>query len=310
MAKLGYIQLTRRCNQKCIICSNPENRNALSLDEAKKEVDALIRDRYEGIIFSGGEPTLFSDLDRIIEYCDSKKLETRIITNGQKFSSLAYLKKMKDAGLKHIHLSAYSYKDKIQAKISGNPDSLKNIKKTLDNLSRLGGITVDINTAINKYNAEHLSQTVEWMVRKYPFVKHFVFNNLDPHMNRAAENPQTIPRLNDFELELHKALEFLDVNKKTFRVERVPLCYLTDFEYASTETRKMVKKENRVVYFLDQRGRVEQVDWNYKKAEKCKACSLFDICAGLYGAGKFYDEKELYPIFADKKEIISKIKNV
>ena len=309
MAKLGYIQLTRKCNQRCIICSNPENENALSLKEAKEKVNALVKSGCDGIIFSGGEPTLFHDLEKVISYCDSKDLEARIITNGQKFSDLSYLKKLKTAGLNHVHLSIYSHKDEVQAKISHNHESLINIKKTLDNLSRLGGIAVDINVAINKYNADHLSQTIEWMVEKYPFIKHFVFNNLDPHMNRATENPDTIPRLNDFELELHSALEFLRCNKKTFRVERVPLCYLTDFEYASTETRKMVKKENRVVYFLDQRGRMEQDDWNYKKTEKCKTCFLSNICAGLYGAGKFYDEKELYPVFVDKNEIINKIKD-
>lgn len=308
MANLGYIQLTRRCNQHCIICSNPENENTLSLARAKKEIDDLIKEGYDGIIFSGGEPTLYPELLPVIAYCKKKKISARIITNGQRTADLKFTKGLAGAGLDHVHLSIYSYKPRIQAKLSQNKDSFANIQKSLENFVKLD-ITVDINTAINKYNADHLSRTVRWVVKNYPFIRHFVFNNLDPYMNRASENADTIPCLNDFELELHRALEFLSSNKKTFRVERVPLCYLTDFEHVSTETRKIVKNENRAVYFLDQRGKVSQEDWHYKQGAKCQSCGLKDICAGLYGAGKFYFEEELSPVFSGKEEIIKKIRS-
>lgn len=309
MANLGYIQLTRKCNQKCIICSNPENENTLDFSEAKEQVDALKKEGYEGIIFTGGEPTLYKNIFEIIKYCKNKKIHPRIITNGQLLADFKFLEKLKKAGLDHAHVSIYSCRDNIQAKISKNKNSLKNIEKALSNLKKIGGIRTDINTAISKYNAGHLFETVRWIVKKFPFITHFVFNNLDPFMNRASKNPGTVPRLNDFELELHKALEYLTKNKKTFRVERVPLCYLTDFEFTSTETRKMVKSEERAVYFLDSRGKVRQKDWNYKKSENCSVCSLKSICAGLYGLGKFYSENELYPVFIEKDGIIKKIKS-
>jgi len=307
MAKIGYIQVTRDCNQKCIICSNPPNNRGLSFEKAKKEVDELKSKGYGQVILTGGEPTLYKKLPDLIKYCLKKKIFPRIITNGQKIADLNYLKILKKAGLQHLHLSVYSYRDDVQSKISQNKNSLKNIKKALNNLEKIGGITVDINAAISKYNANHLFKTVSWLVEKHPFVKHFVFNNLDPFMNRASENPQVIPRLNDFELELHKALEMLEKNEKTFRVERVPLCYLTDFERVSTETRKIVKNENRTIYFLDQRGKLTQEDWYYKKADYCRYCFLNKICAGLYAMGKYYDEKELYPVFVNPQKTIDKI---
>lgn len=307
MAKIGYIQITRDCNQKCIICSNPPNNKRLSYEKAKKEVDELKKREYDGVILTGGEPTLYPKLPDLIKYCLKKKIFPRIITNGQKLADLNYLKTLKKAGLQHLHLSIYSYRDDIQAKISQNKNSLKNIKKALNNLKKIKGITVDVNIAISKYNANHLSKTVSWLVKKRPFIKHFVFNNLDPFMNRASENPQVIPRLNDFELELHKSLEILEKNDKTFRVERVPLCYLTDFEHVSTETRKIVKNEDRIIYFLDKRGKVIQDDWYYKKTDCCQVCFLNKICAGLYGMEKYYNEKELYSVFVDHKKIINNI---
>jgi len=308
MAKIGYIQVTRHCNQHCIICSNPENKKTLGLVEAKREIDSLKKQGYESVILTGGEPTLYEKLPELIRYAAKKGIFPRIVTNGQKTANMAYLESLKKSGLKHIHLSVYSGRNKVQTELSRNKKSLQNIKKTLDNLAKIEGITVDINTAINKFNADHLSETAAWIVDRYPLVNHFVFNNLDPFMNRVAENPEVVPTINDFELELHKTLELLAAAGKTFRVERVPLCYMADFEHVSTETRKIVKKEGRTVYFLDDRGKLDQKDWFYKKGDCCSLCSLKQICAGLYTRGGFYKESELHPVFIDPAEIVKKIK--
>ncbi|NTV41438.1 MAG: radical SAM protein [Candidatus Moranbacteria bacterium] len=309
MAKLGYIQVTRQCNQKCIICSNPPVERRLSFRKAREKIDEIKKEGGEGVIITGGEPTLYKDLHKLVAYAYRVGIFPRIISNGQKLADLEYAKSLKEVGLQHLHVSIYSYKSDVQAAISKNKDSLKNIKKTLENLKKIGGVTVDINIAISKLNANHLSKTTEWLTKKYPFIQHFVFNNLDPFMNRASESPRVIPRLHDFELELYRALKILDSHQKTFRVERVPLCYLSEFEFASTETRKIVKKEARTVYFLDKKGKSTQNEWKSEKTACCLQCSLNDICAGLYAWGRYYSVKELSPVFVDKEDIIKKIKN-
>jgi MoaA/NifB/PqqE/SkfB family radical SAM enzyme len=309
MAKLGYIQVTRQCNQKCIICSNPPTEKKLTLKKAKQKIDEIKKEGGEGVIITGGEPTLYENLPELISYASAKGIFPRIITNGQKIADFDYLKLLKNAGLRHLHLSIYSFKNSVQVAISKNENSLKNISKSLDNLKKIGGLTVDVNIAISKLNADHLSQTVSWLTEKYPFIQHFVFNNLDPFMNRASENPEVIPRMHDFELELHRVLKILGKKHKTFRVERVPLCFLPEFEFSSTETRKIVKHEARTVYFLDQKGKSTQHEWQSEKNQGCSSCSLDAICAGVYGWGRYYSVKELSPVFVDKQAIIKKIKD-
>lgn len=313
MANLYYIQVTRKCSQKCRFCSNPPNRRILPLRKGKQLIDYYIRKGCDGLIFTGGEPTLSPHLADLISYAGLKKIPHRIITNGQKLADFNYLLSLKKAGLCHLHLSLYSYQEKIQAFLTKNEDSLKNITQALKNLEKIGGITTDMNITINHYNADHLLENVKWILNNFPFVRHFVWNNLDPIMNRAKRNPDTIPKLSEFELSLHQALEFLEKNNKTFRVERVPLCYLTDYEHVLNETRKQVKKENRLTYFLDERGFLSEKDWlkkwGYGKAKCCRACSLNSICPGLYQMDKFYSSKELYPVFGDKRIIINKILN-
>lgn len=308
MAVLAYLQLTRKCNQKCRFCSNPPSGwKDLSLEKVKKIIDKYIKEKYDGVILTGGEPTLYQELLEVINYCQKRNFQCRIITNGQKIAQKKYLKSLIEVGLSHLHISIYSHYQKIQAFLTQNKNSLKNIKTALENLSEFKKVRTDINIAINKYNANHLSELVEFIVKNYPFVSHFIFNNLDPTTNRVKKNPDTIPRLNDFELELIKSLKFLEKNRKTFRVERVPLCYLPEFEYCSTETRKIVKQEIRPIYFLDERGFLKQENFIYQKGEACQYCNLSRICAGLYQMDKYYSSKELYPVFISLQSIIKKI---
>jgi MoaA/NifB/PqqE/SkfB family radical SAM enzyme len=308
MANIGYIQVTRKCNQKCRFCSNPPNDNYFSLSQLFKFIDKFKKEGYEGIILTGGEPTLYSDLDKVINYCIQKNIPVRIITNAQKLKEFDYAKHLKDSGLKDLHISLYSCRRKIQNFLTENPFSFDNLSKALYNVGKLG-FKVNINIVINKYNADHLSSVVKWVVENFPFVSHFVFNNLDPLMNRAMQHPDTIPQLIDFEMELDEAMHFLYSQNKTFRVERVPLCYMANFPHFSTETRKIVKKEERIVHFLDNKRTIRQKNWFYEKTDCCKICRVNSICAGLYQGNRFYRFSQLYPLFIDPKQVIKKIKS-
>lgn len=311
MADLGYIQVTRFCNQECRFCSNPVLNKSIPLVKARRYIDIYKEKRYAGVLLTGGEPTLHPALNEMIRYAQENEIGCRIITNGQKTADPAYLKSLVDDGLGHMMISIYSNQDKIQAYLTKNDCSLSNIRKTLKNARKLG-LRVDVITVINKYNSDHLSLIVKWLLEEFGFIRHFIWNNIDPLMNRASRNPDTIPRLNDFELELHRAMDFLSGRGLSFRVERVPLCYMSGFEHCSTETRKIVKGEVRSIYFLDKKGYVIQKGMKgfrgYSKAPCChNICSLHEICAGLYAGGRQYSLDELYPMFVPQEDIVTRI---
>ncbi len=160
---------------------------------------------------------------------------------------------------------------------------------------------------INTYNADHLDETVDCFIQKFPAISHFVWNNLDPSMGRAETNRDTAPRLRSFEVSLNRAMRRVHSSGRTFRVERVPLCFMTEFAHYSTETRKIVKGEERTVHFLDEKGTVRQTDFRHLKSKSCSLCSLDEICAGVFDLGNWYDPAELAPVFVDKEAIVSKI---
>ena len=308
MANIGYIQLVRHCNQFCGFCSNPKSGYHTNIDEIRAKVDDFVERGYFGIILTGGEPTLSPVLPEAIAYGREKGLHVRMITNGWKMSDPAYCAQVVDAGLQHMHLSVYSVRSDIEEYLRGVPKPLERALECLDNVAtHQPKINVNINCVINRFNSDHLHENVQFLCQRYPFISHFVWNNLDPSLGRAATAQHFTPRLCDFEYSLREAMSYLTVKGRSFRVERVPLCFMTEFAHCSTETRKIVKEEERIVHFLDQKGTVRQTDWEHLYADACESCTLRPGCGGLYDRGDAYDPAELYPVFSDPMQVVRRV---
>ena len=307
MANIGYMQIVRHCNQYCRFCSNPSSGYMLDFDTARREIDDFATRGYFGVILTGGEPSLSDLIPDITRYAVSRGLHVRMITNGSRLGTDAALAATyAEAGLRHFHVSIHSCREDLEDFLTGVKGSHLLAMRALERLGE-AGVTVNINTVINKFNADHLDENVRVFTTRFPFLRHFVWNNLDPSMGRAETNRDTAHRLADFELSLSRAMRYLHRAGRTFRVERVPLCYMTEFAHCSTETRKIIKGEERIVHFLDEKGTIRQTDFRHPKAESCKSCTLNDICGGLFELGAHYDLGELYPVFVPKEEIVRRV---
>lgn len=309
MARFGYIQLIRCCNQRCRFCSNPDTMAVLPVAEALALVDDFAARGFAGVLLTGGEPTLHDGLATVVAHARQRGIAPRLITNGQRTADRSYLETLVAAGLEHVHVSIQSHRREVQGALTDKPDSLDRIEETLTHLGALG-LTADINTTLNAANADHLDQTVEWLCERFPWLRHWVFNNLDPTSDRAIANRDVLTTPRRFELSLTRALRFLDRTGRTFRVERVPLCYMTEFAWASTETRKLVKSESREVAFLDERGHKDDAElWaRYAKAPDCAVCTLGSICPGVFAADVHDVTDELYPVFVPAAPIVERIR--
>jgi MoaA/NifB/PqqE/SkfB family radical SAM enzyme len=229
-----------------------------------------------------------------------------MISNGQRLADPAFFKQCVEAGLSHVHLSLHSYRPEVHDFITQYPGAWKLLTGALALVPQMG-ITCDINTVINAYNADHLHETVMWLCDRFPYLRHFVWNNMDPDGNRTEEYPECIPRHHEFQISLELAMDYLHRSGRTFRAERVPLCSMPRFAWASTETRKIIKEEERCIRFLDQKGFVRQQDFLHGKADACSACRFDPICAGMFSMAKSYDERELSPVFEDPLPVIREV---
>jgi MoaA/NifB/PqqE/SkfB family radical SAM enzyme len=307
VANIGYIQVVRHCNHFCGFCSNPTTPYVHTFDTMKVLVDDFVRRNYFGVILTGGEPTLHPELPKIAAYASEQGLHVRMITNGTRLADPDFARAVAEAGVKIAHVSVYSVRPDVEEVLRGTPGTLEKAFAAVRNAHEYG-IEININCVINKLNADHLHENIDYWIENHPYIRHFVWNNLDPSMGRAEVNQDKFtPRLAEFEVSLQKALRKLQATGRTFRVEKVPLCYMTEFAWASTETRKIVKGEERIVHFLDKKQTVRQTDWEHIYSDACDHCSLRPICGGLFDRGNAYDPNELYPVFVSMDAIVEKI---
>ena len=87
------------------------------------------------------------------------------------------------------------------------------------------------------------------------------------------------------------------------------------FEWASTETRKIVKDEERIVHFLDNRPRTHDKGLLFKhtKLPECETCDLESICAGVDWVESVYHYVLVIPqkLSPEEREtIIAKIQSL
>lgn len=145
-----------QCNQKCIFCYASgqclSKTKELSTLEWKNAIDKLKKAGVPMVTFTGGEPTLRSDLCELIDY--SKWFVTRLNTNGVLLSP-ALCENLAKASLDSVQITLYSNDESIHNALVGSDhyrDTVNGIKNAVS-----AGLDVSINTPLCKKNSDYLS---------------------------------------------------------------------------------------------------------------------------------------------------------
>ena len=142
------------CNQKCLHCYAANEvkgkENELSTEEWKKVIDKLKKARIPQLTFTGGEPTLRSDLAELVKY--SGWFVTRLNTNGQLLTK-ELCASLYDASLDAVQVTLYSTDKAVHNFLvgaEGFDKTMEGIKNALDSK-----LLVSINTPLCTLNKDY-----------------------------------------------------------------------------------------------------------------------------------------------------------
>jgi len=84
------LEITERCNFSCGFCFGPVNNNSkdLSLMFWKKVIIYMKNKGAKGIVFSGGEPTLFNNFEELVRFTKDNGLSIIVSSNGSNENTL------------------------------------------------------------------------------------------------------------------------------------------------------------------------------------------------------------------------------
>jgi len=172
--KMSCVLFTSGCNFKCPYCHNPElihTKKELNLEEIFLFLKTRI-DFIEGIVISGGEPTLHTDLLQFCKKIKKMGFKIKLDTNGSNPNMIGHVIDFVDYIAMDIKTLPKNYKRLwINAKYKNILNSINLIKKyakdyefrttlvkpfiTFDNIEKIGEIIENANLyALQKYKIE------------------------------------------------------------------------------------------------------------------------------------------------------------
>ncbi|MFN2199289.1 MAG: radical SAM/SPASM domain-containing protein [Anaerolineales bacterium] len=158
------LALTYRCNNDCAHCYNVSDREdpELTTEEWQQIIDQLWQAGVPHIIFTGGEPTLRSDLPQLIAHAQANGQITGVNTNGRRLSDPGYVQQLVDAGLDHIQITLESHDADIHDRMVGRKGAWKQTTAGIRNAlkSRLYVMT---NTTLLQENSGGISATLDFL---------------------------------------------------------------------------------------------------------------------------------------------------
>ncbi len=307
----GRLQISTECNQDCLFCSVPKFPiEKPSLNEIKRRIKRLKELGTTDLYITGGEPTIHKDFFKILDYAEKTDFEeVTIQSNGSKLTK-PFLNRVKKFGNAKFDISFHSFDKQIFSRLS-NSTNYESLLLGLKNIQEMS-IPVFLTIVINKLNYEGLKQHIEFIRENFPNITHFSFNFVDP-VSRARENKWIVPTLVETQGDIHEAVQYILDNNLTFRLERVPLCYMAGFEEFATEARMPAFDERRLTFFAqgssgEKNLNIEKKS-NYHRTGACNCCFLRELCPGLnpnYVA--IHGLEEVFPVFTKPEEIIQRIR--
>src|ERR1700675_1263663 len=140
---MAHIIPIRRCNLACTYCNEYDDFSApVATDVMLERLDQLAALGTTIVTFSGGEPLLHPDLDRLIAHVRSRGIVAGMITNGYLLTAQRG-EKLNDAGLDHMQISIDNVMpDDVSKK------SLKVLDKKLQILAEHALFHVNLNSVL------------------------------------------------------------------------------------------------------------------------------------------------------------------
>ncbi|MHA2094917.1 MAG: radical SAM protein [Candidatus Hodarchaeales archaeon] len=159
------LAITYRCNNKCEHCynqPNSPNANELDITQWKSILEKLWEISIPHVTFTGGEPTLRSDLPEMIDHAENVGIVTGLITNGRNLKDVKYVDRLINNGLDHIQITFESVDERIHNQMVGNDqawvETVAGIKNAIDT-----PIYTLTNTTLTRLNAPKIEETIEFL---------------------------------------------------------------------------------------------------------------------------------------------------
>tara|TARA_A100001391_G_scaffold188617_1_gene159331 strand:+ start:29344 stop:30417 length:1074 start_codon:yes stop_codon:yes gene_type:complete len=256
--------VTERCDQLCVMCSQPPKKNH---DDrfALLEEACLLAEPGSLIGISGGEPTLFkSQLLAMLETVLSIRpdLSFHILSNGQHFTT-DDVARLSEGQFAHVAwgIPLYASTATLHDRIVAKPGAFERLQDSFDYLLQAAA-RIELRTVILQDNLDQLPDLARYVSINLPFIEQWSIMGLE-NIGFAKNRWDSLYvdiRQNFEPLDL--ALDQAQLRGIPVRLFNTPLCYLpADFRHYAVASIS---------------------DWKRRYAPACDNCHQKSNCSGFF----------------------------
>lgn len=153
---LAELAVTYRCNNNCSFCYLPETadrKRELTTRECKRIIDIFAEQaKVPFFSFTGGEPLLRRDIEKLTEYAAAKGLTVNLVSNGT-LCTASRASSLRKAGLGSAQISIEAADAGLHDRLTGRPGAYRESLRGIEQLQN-AGIPVQTNTTVSEQNKE------------------------------------------------------------------------------------------------------------------------------------------------------------
>lgn len=256
--------LTERCDQLCVMCSQPPKNTEDEWRFPLYEQALLLTEPKTLVGISGGEPTLYKDalfgmIDRVSR--QRPDLRYHILTNCQHFSETdrTRLERLHDRVSINWGVPLYSHREETHDEIVGKEGAFRRL---LDNLLLLGSINaqIELRTVITALNVFDLPNIAIFISKNVPFISDWAIMGMEPIGYARANWRQLFFDHSIFPRPIINAIEISALRRVPCHLYNIPLCTIPERYRSSCADRYRTGKrstcQNAIVAWLNANARV------------------------------------------------------
>lgn len=296
------LKLNNRCNMNCLFCADSKKTRELPDPNFDIVIENLNQNRkkFDSLIITGGEPTIYGRLFETIKYakdiCGYNRIN--LATNGLLLSYKNFINKLIENGVDSFQISYFALDRKKYDAVSGVRNSFEYVNKGIRNVIKKNK-EVRINLVINKLNYRDLPDIVEHLIRLD--VNSITFAFMNP-AGESVRNGKSILAIPFREIMPFIKMSFDNVTKLGYDnlyIENFPPCIAKDYIEKISD---LYKPEENKDYYNSSKDKLGQ----------CKECFYQSICSGIWTAylkqfgGGEIKPVQLRKITKDNKNIFKK----
>lgn len=294
------------CNSKCSFCIDLHKRDIpdKSTEQILAEIFRAKKQGVEYIEFIGGETTVRPDFFPMIRA--AKKLgfqDIVVVTNGRMLSYPEFARETVEAGVTDLVFSIHGHDAELHDRLTAAPGSFEELLKGISNVRKMGFKRVFANCTIVQQNVPHLPDIGRLFLDLK--IHHVEFIFVDPTYGGGFMYfDSLVPKISEAAPYMRQTL---DLGRKhgirDWTVRYVPLCHFEDYLDQISEIREVELFHTRhwAPEFTNNDVGASRPVYGRQKTERCKGCSLFDRCEGIWIEYlKRFGDEELRPV-GDKR---------